>query len=100
MLYVLENDGHNVPSVHKFRDFKHLSEYLDQSGDFSAGCPTEDDFFEYLDDNGVTWVSLGDKPDLYLTDHTDELCPTCGERDARGMERPECECECHPGEEG
>lgn len=27
----------------------------------------------------------------------DELCDACGERDARGQERPEdeCQCECH-----
>ena len=95
MLYVLENDGHNTPTMHKFRDFKQLSEYLDQSGDFSDGCPTEEDFTEFMDDNSVLWTNFGDSPDLYLSDHTDELCDACGDRDAMGEERPECECECH-----
>ena len=67
-IYVIENDGHNELTMHKFRDFEQCAQYL--GDDFRSDCPSEDEFNEWEDDNCVSWVNYGERPDLDLTDHT------------------------------
>jgi hypothetical protein len=100
---ILENDGHNTPSFHTFRDLMQAAAYVARGAEeVESVLATLEEGGEYQDENFVTW-SVTDE--LYEHDHTQdglvELCEACGERAARGEERPECECECHdnPDEE-
>jgi hypothetical protein len=59
----------------------------------STGDGVESGVYVRKDLDGLRDTAL----DLLDQDTSDDLCDACGERDARGQERPagECQCECH-----
>lgn len=67
---ILENDGHNIPSFHTFRDLTQAAAYI-------ASCAEEvesvalqlEEEGELQDDNCVTWTVTDS---LYEHDHTGE----------------------------
>lgn len=67
MFWLLENDGHNTPTWHKFRDQEQAEGYLSER----AGEPVDLDEGEFSDGDATLWTPF-DKPELYTADHTAE----------------------------
>lgn len=93
---ILENDGHNTPCFHLFRDLMQAAIYIADEAEEVETVLQDLEEGEHQDNDMVNWTVV---EDLYETDHTQELCDACGDRDAMGDERPECECECHSQDE-
>jgi hypothetical protein len=90
MYYLLHDDGHNDPTMYRFRDIDQAELYLI---DRFRGCepaeePMCEGYFgeepEWLDPNGDRWTAYGDKPDLHISDMMGwkpgaDYCVDCGE---------------------
>lgn len=71
-LVVVENDGHNTPIYHKFRDEVQAAHYVakrDRTSPMDVLNAWEEQGF-YEDNNFVNWSFDSDEPDV--EDHTEE----------------------------
>jgi uncharacterized glyoxalase superfamily protein PhnB len=62
--WLLENDGHNDPTFHKFANQAAAEDYIDAPEGYFG-----DDDGEFEDTEGTRW-SYYSEPKLYISDHT------------------------------